>query len=68
MIGVVAAFFRSWLYTLAGQSIVARLRKDVSGFFKRHNKHCAKSESFPLKISLVNVSKSIDNSEFVHIH
>lgn len=42
MIGAVAAFFRSWLYTLAGQSIVARLRKDVSGFLIHRNEHWAK--------------------------
>ena len=28
--GGFAAFFRSWLYTLAGQRLVARLRKKVS--------------------------------------
>ena len=27
--GGIAAFFRSWLYTLAGQRLVARLRKKV---------------------------------------
>ena len=46
MIGAVAAFFRSWLYTLAGQSIVARLRKDVSAFLIHHNKHWVKNEIF----------------------
>ena len=28
--GGIAAFFRSWLYTLAGQRLVARLRKKVN--------------------------------------
>jgi len=28
-IGGVCAFFRSWLYTLVGQSVVARIRKLV---------------------------------------
>lgn len=30
MIGGFASFFRAWLYTLAGQSLVARLRRNVS--------------------------------------
>ena len=31
--GGVAAFFRSWLYTLAGQRLVARVRSEVSILF-----------------------------------
>jgi len=29
MVGAVAAFFRSWLFTLTGQSLVARLREEL---------------------------------------
>lgn len=32
LVGSIAAFFRAWLYTLAGQRLVARLRKKVHYF------------------------------------